>query len=140
MRFGQTFPRGDVPRPSQGMTPIQHISSHVQIRVRGKSRAVTRTQFPITGADSFTDYRVQGQTILYVIIDIVPPPTSGLSLFNLYIFLSRGSGCEMIRLLRDSDDEMFLQVHEPELTDEDERLEWMDMATKEWWNRMQVKH
>ena len=46
----------------------------------------------------------------------------------------------MIRLLRDFDDEMFLQAHEPELTDEDERLEWMDTATKEWWNRMQVKH
>ena len=31
---------------------------------------------------------------------------------------------------------MFLQAHEPELTDEDERLERMDVATKEWWNRI----
>ena len=46
----------------------------------------------------------------------------------------------MIRLLWDFDDGMFLQAHEPELTNEDERLERMDMATKEWWNRMQVKH
>ncbi|KAF9778435.1 hypothetical protein BJ322DRAFT_1014701 [Thelephora terrestris] len=86
----------------------------MQIRVDGKSRTVTRTQFPITGADSFTDYRAQGQTIPYVIIDIAPPPTSGLSLFNLY-------------------------VHEPKLTDEDERLERMDVATTEWWDKMRVE-
>ena len=95
------------------------------------SCTVTRTRFPITRAYAFTDYRAQGQTIPYVIIDIAPPPTSGLSLFNLYVSLSHGSGCETIRLLWDFDDEMFLQVHEPGLTDEDERLEWMDMATKE---------
>ena len=49
-----------LPQLEEGVIPIQHISSHMQIRVRGKSRTVTRTQFPITGADSFTDYRAQG--------------------------------------------------------------------------------
>ena len=34
---------------------------------------------------------------------------------------------------------MFLQAHDPELTDEDERLDHMDMATKEWWDNMQAK-
>ena len=75
-----------------------------------------------------------------IIINIAPPPTSGLSLFDLYVSLSHSSGREAIRLLCDFDDEMFLQAHEPELTNKDERLEWMDVATKEWWNRMQVKH
>jgi hypothetical protein len=42
-------------------------------------------QFPITGADCFMDYEAQGQTIPYVIIDLAPPPTSGLPLFNLYV-------------------------------------------------------
>jgi hypothetical protein len=42
-------------------------------------------------------------------------------------------------LLRDFDDEMFLQAHEPELIDEDERLERMDLATKVWWDRMQAE-
>lgn len=34
---------------------------------------------------------------------------------------------------------MFLQAHGPRLTDEDERLDQMEaMATKEWWDEMQV--
>ena len=127
-----------LPHLEDGVIPIQRVSSSMQIRVDGKARTVTRTQFPITGADSFTDYRAQGQTIPYVVIDIAPPPTSGLSLFNLYVSLSRSSGRETIRFLRDFDDEMFLQAHELELTDEDERLEGMNMTTKEWWEKMQV--
>ena len=128
-----------LPHLEEGVIPIQRITCHMQIKVNGKSRTVARTQFPITGADSFTDYRAQGQTIPYVIIDIAPPPTSGLSLFNLYVSLSRSSGRETIRLLRDFEDEMFLQAHEPELIDEDERLERMNLATKEWWDKLQVE-
>jgi len=128
-----------LPHLQEGVIPIQRVSSHMQIKVDRKPRTVTRTQFPITGADSFTDYRAQGQTIPHVIIDIAPPPTSGLSLFNLYVSLSRSSGRETIRLLRDFDDGMFLQAHEPELIDEDERLEQMNTATNEWWDRLQAK-
>jgi hypothetical protein len=85
------------------------------------------------------DYEAQGQTIPYVIIDLAPPPTSGLPLFNLYVSLSRSSGRNTTRLLRDFEDEIFLQVHEPELTDQDERREQMDVATKQWWDKMQAK-
>ena len=95
----------------EGVIPIQQISTRTQICVGGKSRTVTCTQFPITGAYSFTNYRAQGQTIPYVIINITSPPTSGLSLFNLYVALSRSSGRDTIRLLRDFDDGMFLQAH-----------------------------
>ena len=123
----------------EGVIPIQHVSCHMQIKVNGKSRTVIRTQFLITGADSFTDYCAQGQTIPYVIIDIAPPPTSGLSLFNLYVSLSCSSRHKTIRLLWDFDDEMFLQAHEPELIDEDERLKEMDKITGEWWDRIQAK-
>ena len=97
---------------------------------------MTRAQFPITGAYAFTDYRAQGQTIPYVIVDIATPPTSGLSLFNLYVALSRSSGRNTIRLLRDFDDETFLQAHVPELLEEDERLEEFDTSTKGWWAKM----
>ena len=64
------------------------------------------------------------------------PPDSRSS---IYVSLSRSSGCKTIRLLRDFDDEMFLQAHDPKLTDEDERLDQMDVATKEWWDSMQAK-
>ena len=39
-----------LPNLKEGVIPIQHISTKIQIRVRGKSQTVTRTQFPITGA------------------------------------------------------------------------------------------
>ncbi|KAG6330310.1 hypothetical protein ID866_8779 [Astraeus odoratus] len=35
------------------------------------------------------DYWVQGQTILYVMVNIASPPTGGLNLFNLYVALPR---------------------------------------------------
>lgn len=97
---------------------------------------VTRTQFPITGAYSFTDYRAQGQTIPYVVVDITSPPISGLSLFNLYVALSRSSGRDTIQLLRDFDDDMFLQAHIPELLEEDERFGELNLVTRRWWDKM----
>lgn len=125
-----------LPNLEDGVIPIQRVSARTQIRVRGKSRTVTRTQFPITGAYSFTDYRAQGQTIPYVVVDIATPPTSGLSLFNLYVALSRSSGRNTIRLLRDFDDDTFLQAHVPELLEEDERLGGLDIFTRGWWAKM----
>lgn len=125
-----------LPGLEEGVLPIQRISTRTQIRVRGKSRTVTRTQFPITGAYAFTDYRAQGQTIPCVVVDIASPPTSGLSLFNLYVALSRSSGRDTIRLLRDFDDSTFLQGHVPELLEEDDRLGGLDVVTREWWAKM----
>jgi ATP-dependent exoDNAse (exonuclease V) alpha subunit len=76
-------------------------------------RTVRRRQFPITAAYAFTDYRSQGQTITYVLVDIAPPPRGTLSLFNLYVALSRSSGRDTIPLLRDFDDDMFKKSHDP---------------------------
>ena len=126
-----------LPHLEEGVIPIQPIPSKIQVQVRGKTHTVTRTQFPMTGAYSFTDYRAQGQTIPYVVVDIASPPSSRLSLFNLYVALSRSSGRDTIRLLREFDDETFLQGHEPELVDEDDRLKQLDLVTGEWWTKMQ---
>ena len=127
-----------LPGLGEGVIPIQRISTRTQIRIGGKSWTVTCTQFPITGAYSFTNYCAQGQTIPYVIIDITSPPTSGLSLFNLYVALSHSSGRDMIRLLRDFDDGMFLQAHVPELLEEDEQLGGLDLITRRWWDKMSL--
>lgn len=52
-----------------------------------------RTQYPITRAGSFTDYRVQGRTIPHVIDDIALSLTPELSLFDLlYLFLVAAMG------------------------------------------------
>jgi hypothetical protein len=55
---------------------------------------------------------------------------------NLYVALSRSSGWETIRLLREFDDEIFLEAHEPELVLEDERLDGLDDVTKLWLQRI----
>ena len=129
---------GQLPGLDSGVIPIQRVSSAMQIKVgKDKTRTVTRTQYPITGAYSFTDYRSQGQTIAQAIIDIASPPTGKLSLFNLYVALSRSSGRDSLRLLRDFDDDIFLQCHEAELMEEDERLERLNVVTKRWWERME---
>ena len=98
----------------EGVIPVEPITTtyRIKIDVNGKTvqRTVQRRQFPLTAAYAFTDYRSQGQTIPYVIVDIASPPSGNLSLFNLYVALSRSSGRDTIRLLRDFDDEIFLTV------------------------------
>jgi ATP-dependent exoDNAse (exonuclease V) alpha subunit len=94
----------------------------------------------MTAAYAFTDYQSQGQTLPYVIIDITKPPTGALGLFNLYVALSRSSGRESIRLLRDFDDELFKKSHDPALLAEDDRLDKMDRITKAWWCRMRDRN
>jgi len=82
-----------------GVIPIFPAKSSMQITLKRKTKTVTRFQYPITAAYCFTDYRSQGQTIPRIIVDIASPPTGKLSLFNLYVALSRSSGQETLRLL-----------------------------------------
>lgn len=80
--------------------PIEPIAQSFDIRtkVNGKltTKRVHRRQLPMASAYAFTDYRAQGQTIPYVLVDLAQPPSNGLSLFNLYVALSRSSGRETI--------------------------------------------
>ncbi|KAJ7683082.1 hypothetical protein B0H17DRAFT_942244 [Mycena rosella] len=92
-------------------------------------KTIQRVQFLVTGVYAFTDYRSQGQTLPYIYVDIGTPPTGGLSLFNLYIVLSRSLGRDMIRLLRDFDDEMFKRGMSQNA--EDDRLEGLDEDTSQ---------
>jgi len=91
----------------------------------GSKTTVTRQQLPITPAYAFTDYRSQGQTIEYCIVDIGTPPTGRLTPFNAYVALSRSRGKNTIRLLRDFDDKLFTQHPSEYLRNEDLRLEKM---------------
>ena len=63
---------------------------------------------------------------------IATPPTGGLNLFNLYVALSRSSGRETIRLLKDFDDSLFEKQHDAALLQEDQRLEKLDRETHSW--------
>jgi len=69
------------------------------------------------------------------VVDIATPPTEGLSLFNLYVTLSRSSGKSAIQLLRDFDAKVFQASHSSQLLAEDDRLKELDMEMKEQWGR-----
>ncbi|KAI6013410.1 hypothetical protein PISMIDRAFT_656350 [Pisolithus microcarpus 441] len=95
-------------------------------------------QFPMTSAYAFTDYHAQGQTLPYVIVDIAKLPSGGLNLFNLYVALSRSSGQEMIRLLRDFEDTLFKSTHAADLLAEDNCLLLLDGEMVAWWSHIAV--
>jgi PIF1-like helicase len=111
--------------PIEALTCRMDISMPISDQIN-RRRSVLRRQFPITGAYAFTDYRSQGQTLSHVIVDPASPPSGGLSLFNLYVALSRSLGRCTIRLLRDFDDKVFQKAFDTDLTLEDERLEQLD--------------
>jgi ATP-dependent exoDNAse (exonuclease V) alpha subunit len=113
--------------------PIFPITKSFTISVGGSKQTVTRTQFPITSAYAFTDYRAEGQTIAPAIVDIGRPPTGGLTPFNIYVALSRARGREGIRLLRDFDEQLLQQHPNQFLRVEDDRLKKLDDETKNWW-------
>ncbi|KAF8997223.1 hypothetical protein BDQ17DRAFT_1248903 [Cyathus striatus] len=82
-------------------------------------RTVKRLQFPITAAYAFTDYCSQGQTITNVLVDIATPLSGKLSLFHLYVAL--------------------LRTHNPELLEEDDRLNRLDTSTKLQWEKVRER-
>ncbi|KZT10005.1 uncharacterized protein LAESUDRAFT_694553 [Laetiporus sulphureus 93-53] len=91
----------------------------------------------MTAAYAFTDYHSQGQTITYVIVDITTSPGGRMSLFNLYVALSRSSGRETICILRDFDEMTFFQPIDEMLMKEDGRQEELNVKTKGWWEQME---
>ncbi len=120
----------------EGVIPITPIVKSFSIETgieNPKKKTVRRLQFPMTEAYAFTDYRSQGQTIPYVIVDIAKPPTGSLTLFNVYVALSRSSGRGTIRLLRDFDEEVLLKPLDEHLALEDDRLRRLDKETEVRW-------
>lgn len=136
-----------LPGLEPNVIPITPLQQRLTIQVPNPSgqgpplrRTIVRRQFPITGAYAFTDYRAQGQTLRYVIIDISKPPSGNITLVNLYVALSRGIGRDNIRILRDFNEDLFFGHLDEDIQQEDERLEAQAIATKEWWRNFQVNH
>jgi hypothetical protein len=113
-----------------GIVPIVPFEQKSNLTHNSKTSRATRRQLPITSAYAFTDYRSQGQTIKHVIVDIGRPPNGKLTPFNAYVALSRSSGRETIRLLRDFDDILFTKAPSAMLEEEDRRLYDLDRETQ----------
>jgi hypothetical protein len=106
-------------------------------QIKPIKRNVKRLQFPIAPAYAFTDYRVQGQTLKSAVIDIAEPPTGGkLSQPNVYVALSRCSGLDGVRILRDFDRAILKKPIDIDLMKDDERLEKLNTSTKKWWDEL----
>ncbi|KAG8736848.1 hypothetical protein FRC10_008796 [Ceratobasidium sp. 414] len=114
--------------PHRKALKLRWIFEHVTDESSGSQK-----RFAITPAYAFTDYRAQGQTIESVIVNITAPPDGGrLSLANLYVALSRSSGRETIRILRDFNEKLLAQPLDPDPAADDERLEELEAKTKLW--------
>lgn len=101
----------------------------------GKVYKIRRKQYAMTAGYAFTDYKSQGQTIEYVIIDISTPPTGQVTPFSVYVALSRSRGRDTIRILRDFDVELFQRHPSEELRKDMRRLESLNEKTREEWEK-----
>src|SRR5260370_35085498 len=123
-----------------GVIPIFPIDQSFQISMRSvcegdpKTKTVKQQQLPPTESYALTDYRSQGQTIPHVIVDIGAVPYGKLTPFNVYVALSRSSGRESIRLLRDFDDSLFITTPWVVL-EEANRLDRLDREKHHGWKR-----
>ncbi|KIO17573.1 hypothetical protein M407DRAFT_32739 [Tulasnella calospora MUT 4182] len=97
---------------------------------REETIKVVRHQYGIVPAFAFTDHKAQGQTLDRVIVDIGKPATGSISQFNAYVALSRGRDPEKVWLLRPFEMQLFTQGVDPDLAEEDIRLERLNDETR----------
>ncbi|KAG8947019.1 hypothetical protein FRC03_001205 [Tulasnella sp. 419] len=122
-----------LPGLEENKIPITPMCKNYMGLVGGQCKSIKCRQLPLTAAYSFTDYRSQGQIIPYIIVDIATPPSKGIMAFNIYVALSRSSGRDTIRLLRDFDPQLLMQHPSKFLRSEDKRLEDLNEKTKWIW-------
>ncbi|KAF8804167.1 hypothetical protein BYT27DRAFT_7214241 [Phlegmacium glaucopus] len=114
----------------RGIIPISPSLVSFSVDIEGKKVKLERRQLAIVPGYAFTDYKSQGQTLEYIIVDIAKPPSGKLSPFSVYVALSRSRGRKSIRILRDFDPALFMHHPSEDLRQEMARLEQMDINTK----------
>jgi len=123
---------------SEGIIPISPSLMRFSAEVDGKKVKLERRQLGIVPAYAFTDYKSQGQTMEYVIVDISRPPTGSLSPFSVYVALSRSRGRKTIRILRNFDPALLMHHPSEELRKDMMRLERLDQHTKETYEEERI--
>ncbi len=96
----------------------------------GNKPTAKRRQLALTPAYAFTDYKAQGQTIEYVIVDLDESTRNSLDPFHAYVALSRSRGRSTLRLLRGFRTELLTEHPSEHLIPEDDRLDALDHKTK----------
>jgi hypothetical protein len=131
VRLSKADVKWEIPGLERGVVPITPIRNRFQVALpNGTKPTLWRTQLPLTPAYAFTDYRSQGQTLPYVIVDLATPPTGGLTQFNAYVALSRSQTRSTARLLRNFEDRLFTTAPDENLVLEDAVLERQNETTR----------
>lgn len=92
-----------LPGLEAGVIPLAPVAKTMRIGLGRKKKKrdkeqpqlkfmVTQRQLPMMAAYAFTDYRAQGPTIPRVVVDIAHTPSGQMSIFNVYVVLSRSRG------------------------------------------------
>ena len=109
-----------------GLPPSVVPIKTVSFKYGSKGKNVTLEQFPVTLA--ITDYKCQGSTFPWVIVDLKRPRRGRSSAMSAYVQLSRAIALERVSIIRPFDDKDLREPLELELVKE---LEWQnDMAEK----------
>ena len=69
----------------------------------GGDRSVTLRQFPVILAYAITDYKCQGQTYQFVIVDLKKPSRGGSPSASIYVQLSRCRSLSNLSIMRPFD-------------------------------------
>lgn len=123
-----SFPRFDGLGPNE----IPIFPSEATFKVdngTGKKASIRRRQLALTPAYAFTDYKAQGQTIEYVIVDLDESTKNSSDPFHAYVALSRSRGRATIRLLRGFREEILTTHPSEHLGPEDNRLDNLNLLT-----------
>lgn len=115
----------------EGIIPISPSMVRFNVDIEGQKVGLERRQLAIVPGYAFTDYKSQGQTMEFVIVDISKPPTGALSPFSVYVALSRSRGRTTIRILRDFDPTLLMHHPSEDLRKDMVRLEQIDVQTKD---------
>ena len=104
-----------------GEVPIFPFEDKFYIGSKAEGVTITHRQTPLTPVYAFTNQKSQAQTLGNVIVDIGILKCFPVNQFAAYVALSRSTGRESIRLLRDFDERLFTTHPSQDLKDEDKR-------------------
>lgn len=120
---------------AEGLIPLTPSTASFSLKVDGGNHRIVRRQYAMTPGYAFTDYKSQGQTIDYVLVDLAKPPSGKLTPFSAYVSLSRSRGRKTIRILRDFDATLFQNHPSEELRKDMMRLQKLAEDTSKSWSR-----
>lgn len=114
----------------KGLIPLTPSTTCFTVKTDDRPYKIVRRQYAMTPGYAFTDYKSQGQTIDYVLIDLAKPPSGCLTAFSAYVSLSRSRGRSSIRLLRNFDTALFQNHPSEDLRRDMIRLQKLSEETK----------